>query len=176
MRINFLRKWLLEEYDMWQAVPSLREGKEEKRYRWNIVVLVNVRENVHLRNCIFKISKTNDTLNRKIRSISTESFPALWTGCRVFVLIKLICFVLSNCPLRIGANRRGWWTRARWEYTFYIGCISAALTKNNFHHFTRKGIYLKESRVAFNGWKITREYSRKGRETFPDISPSLYFC
>lgn len=133
------------------------------------------------RTCIYEIVyskflKTNDTLNRKIRSISTESFPALWTGCRVFVLIKLICFVLSNCPLRIGANRRGWWTRARWEYTFYIGCISAALTKNNFHHFTRKGIYLKESRVAFNGWKITREYSRKGRETFPDISPSLYFC
>lgn len=164
---------------IWYVTSSVKFTRRKGRKTISLeyrIVLVNVRENVHLRNCIFKISKTNDTLNRKIRSISTESFPALWTGCRVFVLIKLICFVLSNCPLRIGANRRGWWTRARWEYTFYIGCISAALTKNNFHHFTRKGIYLKESRVAFNGWKITREYSRKGRETFPDISPSLYFC
>lgn len=164
---------------IWYVTSSAKFTRRKGRKTISLeyrIVLVNVRENVHLRNCIFKISKTNDTLNRKIRSISTESFPALWTGCRVFVLIKLICFVLSNCPLRIGANRRGWWTRARWEYTFYIGCISAALTKNNFHHFTRKGIYLKESRVAFNGWKITREYSRKGRETFPDISPSLYFC
>lgn len=164
---------------IWYVTSSAKFTRRKGRKTISLeyrIVLVNVRENVHLRNCIFKISKTNDTLNRKIRSISTESFPVLWTGCRVFVLIKLICFVLSNCPLRIGANRRGWWTRARWEYTFYIGCISAALTKNNFHHFTRKGIYLKESRVAFNGWKITREYSRKGRETFPDISPSLYFC
>lgn len=164
---------------IWYVTSSAKFTRRKGRKTISLeyrIVLVNVRENVHLRNCIFKISKTNDTLNRKIRSISTESFSALWTGCRVFVLIKLICFVLSNCPLRIGANRRGWWTRARWEYTFYIGCISAALTKNNFHHFTRKGIYLKESRVAFNGWKITREYSRKGRETFPDISPSLYFC